>query len=1174
MSFVHLHTHSQYSLLEASCRSEDLIRKANEWGMPALALTDIGNMFGAAEFYFSCKSAGIKPIIGLEVLIAPGSRHEKTQDRDAISTPNRKLVLLAMDYKGYQRLTKISTIGYQEGFYYRPRIDYEILQEHNQGLIALSGGLQGEIPWTFLNRGPDEAKRKANVFKEIYGDRFYLEMNRTGVPAWETVNPFLMELSRELGIPLVAANDVHYTEQEDQLGQEVLVCIGSNKTIMDENRYKLGTDQFYFKSPKEMRDLFSDMPEVYERTLEISDRCNVEFKLKDKEGQAIYHLPVFPTERGLSLTGAIRLKSEDGLKVRLDFLRGRGWKFSKELLKEYNDRLEYELSVIDSMGFNGYFLIVEDFISWAKGCGIPVGPGRGSGAGSLVAYCLGITDLEPLSNELIFERFLNPERISMPDFDIDFCQDRRGEVIDYVTNKYGQENVSQIITYGRLKAKAAVRDVGRVLGMLYSDVDPIAKLIPDDLDINLTKALEQEPKLSELMEMDPQVNNLINIALKIEGLVRHAGIHAAGVIIADQELVNYSPLARGSDGESIIQYDMKYAEKMGLIKFDFLGLKTLTHIQHSLDLIKKNRNKTILSEEIDINDKAIYETLSRGDTTGVFQFSGDGITDATRMIKPTSFADIMAITSLYRPGPMDMIRSFTARHHGTEEVEYLFVELEEILKETHGIIVYQEQVQLIAAKIAGYSLGEADMLRRAMGKKITSEMEQQRARFIEGAVSKKFDKEKAEELFELMFKFASYGFNKSHAAGYSVITAQTAWLKNHYTAEFYGGLLSSEMNNTDKVVRIVKDARQHDIEVGSPHVNKSSILFDVRDNMVFYSMGAIKGVGSAAVEALIEGRNSLESQQFTSLEEFFDTIDLRRVNKKVVECLIKAGGLDGFDYNRASLLNGYTKFLERAELNRHDAEVGQVSLFSISEEAAEQKVVLDSLPPWTRQTRLQYEKEVLGFYLSDHPLNGLDRFLRLWTSCSIEDMDEEKYESLPKIKGKTHFGKVVSQCPVTFAGIIGGQKLFITKKGTKMAFAYLEGLSSTIELVIPPDAYEDLEAKVNTDDPVLVSGKLEQKEGHFKVIVDDIEIIEEKMTSSRGITFNLSEKFVESQLEELKNICEEFPGETKVSVSVFLNDLKRVTYLDISEDFRVKTNLALVERLHKSFGDLEFVGLK
>ncbi|MEZ0391493.1 MAG: DNA polymerase III subunit alpha [Pseudobdellovibrionaceae bacterium] len=725
-SFVHLHVHSEYSLLEASSRIKGLVKKAAEDGMPAIALTDNGNMFGAIEFYFAALDKNIKPILGLDCYLAPGSRLQKSQDRNEIAKPNTRLVLLAQNLDGYQNLCQISSVGYQEGFYYKPRIDYEVLQKYNSHLLALSGGIRGEVVQCFLTEGPEKALDKIRGLKAIFEDRFYLEMNRTGLPEWKEINSFLLEASKITGVPVVAANDVHYLSQDDQMSQEVLICIGSNKTLQDESRFRLGSDQFYLKSSQQMRELFKDVPEACDRTLEIADRCQIKFKLKDESGKAVYHLPSFPITRGSSVKEEIKLISSEGLEKRFQEAEALGHPIPEEKKPDYWKRLEYELSIIDRMGFNGYFLIVQDFINWAKVHDIPVGPGRGSGAGSLVAYALRITDLDPIPNFLLFERFLNPERVSMPDFDIDFCQDRRQRVIQYVTEKYGAPSVSQIITYGKLQARAAIKDVGRVLGMTFAEVDIVTKLIPEKLNINLKEALEMEPRLREMIEMNPQVATLMDLAQRVEGMVRHAGIHAAGVIIADGQLVKHAPLYKGAEGEQVVQYDMKHAEKIGLIKFDFLGLKTLTHIDHAIHLIENNRQKKISTSQIPMDDAAVFEMMSKGDTAGIFQFEGEGITDATRKIKPSSFADITAITSLYRPGPMANIPEFTKRKNGESPVEYLLKDTEEVLRETYGIMVYQEQVMGIASKIAGYSLGEADMLRRAMGKKIKDEMDRHR----------------------------------------------------------------------------------------------------------------------------------------------------------------------------------------------------------------------------------------------------------------------------------------------------------------------------------------------------------------------------------------------------------------------------------------------------------------
>jgi DNA polymerase-3 subunit alpha len=686
MSFVHLHNHSEYSLLEASSRLKALAKKAKEFEMPALALTDNGNMFGAIEFYFAAQDQGVKPILGMDAFVAPGSRYDKKQDREASLGP-RKLVLLAQNFKGYQNLCTLSSKGFQEGFYWKPRIDDELLKTYNQDLICLTGGLRGEIPDLFLKEGPDAALKRIRELKEIFGDRLYLEMNRT-LPVWKDINQFILEASRIESVPVVAGNDVHYLLPDDQIAQEVLVCVGTNRTLADENRQKLGSSEFYLKSPQQMRKLFEDVPQAIENTLEIANRCDVKFKLKNEQGKPIYHLPNFPTSENRTEKEEILYRANLGLEERFKEMQAMGRVITDEDRAQYLKRLDYELSIVDRMGFNGYYLIVQDFINWAKKNDIPVGPGRGSGAGSLVAFVLRVTDLDPLPYGLLFERFLNPERISMPDFDIDFCMDRRPEVIHYVTEKYTPESVCQIITYGKLQARAAIKDVGRVLGMTFAEVDAVTKLIPDKLGISLKEALELEPKINEMMEMNPQVATLMDLAQRVEGLVRHAGIHAAGVIIADGKVMDYAPLFRGADDETVVQYDMKHAEKIGLIKFDFLGLKTLTHIQRAVRLIKKNRGKDIIPSQIPLDDAGCFELLGRGDTAGVFQFEGDGITDATKKIKPTSFADVTAITSLYRPGPMANIPEYTARKHGEKAVEFLIEETQDILQETYGILVY------------------------------------------------------------------------------------------------------------------------------------------------------------------------------------------------------------------------------------------------------------------------------------------------------------------------------------------------------------------------------------------------------------------------------------------------------------------------------------------------------
>ncbi|PWU20078.1 MAG: DNA polymerase III subunit alpha [Bdellovibrio sp.] len=1174
---VHLHVHSEYSLLEASCRVKDLAKKAASFGMPACALTDLGNMYGAIEFYFACKDKNIKPILGLEAFLAPGNdRKARSGDRAEARHELHRLVLLAMSPRGYQNLCQISTAGFMEGFYYKPRIDDEVLRKFGDDLIVLSGGKKGDVAQIFLHEGAEAALARVRFYQELYGDRFYLEINRTGLPEWNELIDFFKEAAKITGVPLVAANDVHYLEREDQIAQEVLLCIGNNQTLQDAGRDRLGNDQFYFKAPDQMRELFRDLPAACDATLQIAERCNIQFKLKDGGGKPIYHLPSFPTKEGQSLQQAIEESAFAGLKTRLAEAQHRGEKISGEEEAHYEERLRFELGVIDRMGFNGYFLIVADFINWAKSKDIPVGPGRGSGAGSLVAYCLRITDLNPMPYKLLFERFLNPERISMPDFDIDFCQDRRAEVILYVTEKYGTQSVSQIITYGKLQCRAAIKDVGRVLGMSFGDVDAVSKLVPDKLNITIGEALELEPRLQQLMDANPQVASLIDLARRVEGLVRHAGIHAAGVIIADGELVRHAPLCRGANGETVVQYDMKHAEKIGLIKFDFLGLKTLTHVQHALRLIEQNRGKRITTAEISLNDAGIYELMSKGDTAGIFQFESEGITDAIRKIKPNSFFDITAINALYRPGPMAMIPDYAKRKNGEAQVDYLFDELKETLEETYGIIVYQEQVMGIASRIAGYSLGEADMLRRAMGKKIKEEMDKHRERFLRGAEERRFDRKKSEDLFELMYKFADYGFNKSHAAAYCVVAAYTAYLKHYYPAEFYAALLSTELSDTDKVVKYVKDAQRHGLQVLPPNVRHSEFLFTVKGNDIYFGLGAIKGLGESAIRAILEGREAASGKNFSTLEDFFTAVDIRRVNKKTIECLIKAGALDGFGVHRAQLMNGYSKYVDRAEVVRRDRETGQGSLFDW-EGGASEEITLEEMKPWPRSVALNSEKEVLGFFLSDHPLKGFEKLISLWVTGSLDEMprvfaefqkqgvtDTPKYDFRNRDQNKKR---------VIVAGILTEFRELITRKGTRMAFARLEDLTGSCELVIFPDAYTKFEATLKLEKPFLVGGFLEVENQQAKVILDTLLLLEDSLKKVRRMVFRVDE-LQEDEIEILSRLLFEFAGETPVDFLFHLPELDRTVRIGAEKIQGVRVSPEFFEEVQSEMGRTSFIEMQ
>lgn len=1183
MSFVHLHVHSEYSLLEAAGKIKALTKQAAELQMPAIALTDYGNMFGAIEFYFAALDKGLKPILGLEAYMAPGSRLKKEGSEDGGFRNGggrlRRLVFLAKNLDGYQSLCKLSSIGFQEGFYYKPRIDWETIEKYSQGLICLSGGFHGEIPQTFLTEGPEAALEKIRKLKGIFKDDFYLEICRTGLAQWNELNKFLIGASKSEQVPLVATNDVHYITRDDQMAQEVLVCIGTNKTLQDEARSRLGSDQFYLKSADEMRKLFKDIPEACDETLKIAEKCNIKFVLKDSQGRQIYHLPTYPTEQGRSISDEIRIRTFEGLQARFAEARLLGHVIEAPQEETYKKRLDYELSVIEGMGFNGYFLIVSDFIGWAKAQGIPVGPGRGSGAGSLVAYSLRITDLDPLPNNLLFERFLNPERVSMPDFDIDFCQDRRHEVIQYVTDKYGEASVSQIITYGKLQARAAIRDVGRVLGMTFTEVDVVSKLVPEKLGITLKDAIEMEPRLKELMEMDSRVGTLMELAQRIEGTVRHAGIHAAGVVIADGELIQHAPLYRGADGENVVQYDMKHAEKIGLIKFDFLGLKTLTHIDNALKLIVRNRGKNIKAFEIPMDDPPVFEMMSQGDTAGVFQFEGDGITDATRKIKPTSFADITAITSLYRPGPMANIPDFARRKHGENKVEYIIDDTKEVLEETYGIMVYQEQVMGIASRIAGYSLGEADMLRRAMGKKIKAEMDQHRVRFLSGAAERGYDKEKSDELFELMYKFADYGFNKSHAAAYSVVTLQTAWLKKHYPAEFFAALLTTEMSDTDKIVKYVKDAMKRGLRVRPPHVSFSEYHFNVQGDEIYFGLGAIKGVGEGAVQAIVDARQQLPEKKFESLDHFFETVDLKKLNKKTIECLIKAGAFDDFGTHRAQLIKGYQLYLDRAEGIRKDREIGQVSLFDMAEDQNE-KIVLENVKQWTRGESLNYEKDVLGFFLSDHPLKGYEKIIEAWTTCSVQELPRLASEERPVVPQQPANGwdyaarRDAGKRRVILAGIITAPREVITKKGTRMAFGTLEDLSGQVELVVFPDSYQRCELNFKSEGPVLVAGLLEKSEdGPVKILVDSVSPLREALTKVKQMIFHL-DKVDPEKFSLLESVIREHPGGARISYEMEISELGQKVAFENTEENGVAPSHEFFETIHQMIGRTDFIEVR
>ncbi|MBI5453343.1 MAG: DNA polymerase III subunit alpha [Deltaproteobacteria bacterium] len=1118
-NFVHLHLHTQYSLLDGAIRPEALITLAREYKMPAVAMTDHGNLFGAVEFYQKAIKAGIKPIIGCEVYVAPGSRTDKTQARGEAAF---HLVLLVKNAKGYQNLCKLLTKAYLEGFYYRPRVDKDLLREMNEGLIALSACLHGEVAYN-LNRGQVEAaERVASEYREIFTDRrFFLEIQHNGLDEQEKVNKGLIELGKKLDIPLVATNDCHYLKKEDSRIHDILLCIQTGATVNTPNRMRFTTDELYVKSPEEMNASFKDTPEAIAATIEIAERCNLELKL----GQN--HLPDFPVPKGETLDSIIERKALEGLEKRLSAMAGKGMDVDS-VKWHYHERLQKELKVIKGMGFPGYFLIVNDFIEHARSRSIPVGPGRGSAAGSLVAYSLGITNLDPIKYNLLFERFLNPDRISLPDIDIDFCFEKRDEVIKYVTNMYGADNVTQIITFGQMKAKACIRDVGRALDMPYGDVDKIAKLVPNTLNITISDAIEQEPKLKKLTEDDPRVKELIEVAIALEGLPRHASTHAAGVVISNKPLVEYLPLYK-SQKEDVIttQYPMKDVEKIGLVKFDFLGLKTLTVIEKTLKLVKENRGETLDIENLSLDDPATYAQIASGDTNGIFQLESSGLKELLRKLKPETFEDLIAAVALYRPGPLQsgMVDDFINRKHKKVPIVYEVPELKDILENTYGVMVYQEQVMEIAKVLACYTPGDADVLRKAMGKKLAEEMVVQRNKFLEGAKKMNIPAKKAEKIYDLMAKFAGYGFNKSHSAAYALIAYQTGYLKAHYTVEFTAALLSSDMGNTDQVVKYINECKDRSIPVDPPDLNKSSREFTVSGKRISFGLGAIKNVGDAAIDEILSVR---ASGPFTSLIDFLSRQDSRKVNKKVVESLIKCGAFDFTGEKRSALFGSLDAAMEMAQGVQRDRDIGQQSIFDVlgNEAAPASKAAAlasGSYPDWSDKETLSFEKETLGFFFSSHPLANLKAELELYTTGPIENLVDKQNDA-----------------EVTIGGIVTEVKEVTTKKGDRMAFLRVEDLSGSVEIVVFAELYRKSRENIASDRPLLIIGRLDKEGEDVKIVANDIALLEDagkmdKKVKTRSMHMHADgASLTAEKLTALKAAFESSKGASPVILHVFL----------------------------------------
>jgi len=1120
--FVHLHLHSQYSLLDGAIKIDELITRVQEYKMPAVAVTDHGNMFGAIEFYSKAMKAGIKPIIGCEVYVAPGSRFTKSSARGS-SEASYHLVLLCMNQIGYKNICHLLSAGYREGFYYKPRVDWELLAQHNEGLIALSACLGGELPTLINLKQPEEALQRAKEMAQIFDDqRFYLELQENYLPEQAKANAGLISIARELDLPLVATNDCHYLAREDALAHEVLLCIQTGKTMDDPKRMRFPNDEFYVKSPQEMIQLFPEQPEAIANTIRIAERCNLILDFNT------YHFPQYEKPADKSLDDVLEEQSREGLEQRLEDIRKRR-NLSDKDLQGYYDRLDEELTCIKQMGFPGYFLIVADFINWGKSHDVPVGPGRGSAAGSLVAYAIRITDIDPMPYDLLFERFLNPERVSMPDIDVDFCIYGRERVIEYVRDKYGAENVAQIITFGTMLAKGALRDVGRALNIPYGEVDKLAKLVPNVLGITLRAAIDQEPQIQTLIAKDSRIKELVKIALALEGLTRHASTHAAGVVVTPKPLPEYLPLyVDPKAGGQVTQYPMSYVEKIGLVKFDFLGLKTLTVIENALRLIRVEKKPDFDLNLIPNDDKKTFELLSRGESTGVFQLESSGMKEYLVKLKPSCFEDLIAMVALYRPGPLGsgMVDSFIKRKHGKEQFKYAFPQLEPILKDTYGVIVYQEQVMLIAQVLANYSLGGADLLRRAMGKKKAEEMAKQKKIFLAGAVDNKLDQKKAEGVFDLMEKFAAYGFNKSHSTAYALISYQTAYLKAHYPVEFMAALLTEDMDNTDKVIKDISEVRAMGVEVLPPDINASARDFTVAGEVMRFGLGAVKGVGSAAIDSIQEEG---KERPFTTLQEFCERVDLRKVNKKVVEALIKCGAFDSLGGKRAQFYAAYEEAMEIGQRLQKERESGQDSLFGSQEILSVGGNSYGALPDvaeWDEKTLLSYEKESLGFYVTGHPLARYSDSIKRFATCEAVGLSERSDKEQVRV-----------------GGIVSGIKELMTKKGDRMAFVTLEDLSGSVEVIVFPEVYTLAMELLKGEEALLISGELDIGEEACKVMASEVVLLREvKESMAKRVHLRLSTPGLdEMQLRQLKGVVQRYRGNCEVQLHITIPNRSETT---------------------------------
>lgn len=1128
MNFVHLHVHTQYSLLDGAIRLDRLFEKAKSFGMPAVTMTDHGNLFGTVDFYQQAEKFGLKPIIGSELYVAPKSR--KDRESYGIGESNRHLVVLAKDIQGYRNLVKLSSLSFLEGFYYKPRVDKEILSRYADGLIGMSACLHGEVASHIVKGNKEQARKAAEEYRSIFGDgNFYLEIMENGLPEQSTANRGLIELSRELDIPLVATNDCHYLNREDAEAHDILLCIQTGKTIEDPDRMRLGTDQFYFRSPEEMASLFSYCPEAIENTVKIAERCNLTLSF-DK-----FFLPQFKIDGDQSLEDHFQEVTLERWKKLRPNLNIR----DEALLEKYDQRIRMELEVIKKMGFAGYFLIVADFVNQAKRMNIPVGPGRGSCAGSLVAYTLGITNIDPIRYGLFFERFLNPDRKSMPDIDIDFCIEGRSDIIRYVTEKYGSDKVAQIITFGTMQARGVIRDVGRALNMPYGEVDRIAKLVPPALGMTLENALNIEPRLHEEEKKSEKIAKLILMSRKLEGLNRHSSTHAAGVVISDIPLIERVPLYKTQRDEIVTQHTMNDIQALGLIKFDFLGLKTLTVIRDALNFIKTGQGVELDINRIPLDDKLTYQLLSKGETDGVFQLESSGMKEILVGLKPDCIEDIMALIALYRPGPMKMVPEFIQRKQGKTKIVYETPELEPILKETYGVILYQEQVMQIASALADYTMAEADTFRKAMSKKKASEMEKERPKFIAGAVKNNIPETKAKNIFEQMETFAGYGFNKSHSAAYAMISYQTAYLKAHYPVEFMAALLSSEKNNRDKIIKYSNDSREMGISVLPPDINESEIDFSVVGGRIRFGLAAVKNVGVSAIEAIIAARE--EGGKFADFIDFCNRVDLRKINKRVIDSLIKCGAFDAFGHKRRQLMESFEDIVDKAQKKQKNGDASQVGLFEFDQSDRSMNATIDryelkDVPEWENNELLSYEKEVLGFYITSHPLTPFASKLKL-----LADTDSA---ALPDRKD----GDVV-----TFAGLVSSTREVLTKRKDVMAYVTMEDMKGSVNLIAFSDIYKKAYDLFHSDDPILIKGTVDAGEESSKIIINEVtplkDILDNPYTS---VHFMVNNGFLNFEhLEKLKDFLNDRRGKYDGYIHL-IEENRSETVIYLGKDFKLE----------------------